>query len=122
MTVRPPFEVQSADDVENRLAKRGRNIFEGNEVFTKAVSCARCHTPSLHLIDSTVVVRDPRKERAKFGPEQLVGNGIGLSAQVKSSAQLPVVRRFMELDPVAAVANRDAGSALNALRAGTDKL
>ncbi len=54
--------------------------------------------------------------RAKFGPVQLVGNGIGLPAQVKSSAQLPVVRRFMELDPVAEVANRDAGSALNALR------
>ena len=98
------------------MAKRGRNIFEGNEIFTKAVSCARCHTPSLRLIDSTVVVRDPRKDAAKFGPEQLVGNGIGLSAQVKSSAQLPVVRRFMELDPVAAVTNRDAGSALSALR------
>ena len=54
--------------------------------------------------------------RAKFGPVQLVGNGIGLSAQVKSSVQLPVVRRFMELDPVALVANRDAASALNALR------
>ena len=116
MTIRPPFEVQSADEYENRLAKRGRNIFEGNEVFTKAVSCARCHTPSLHLIDSIVVVSDPRKEGAKFGPEQLVGNGIGLPAQLKSSAQLPVVRRFMELDPVAALANRDAGSALNALR------
>ncbi len=116
MAVRPPFEVQSRDEGENRLAKRGRNLFEGNEVFTKAVSCARCHTPTLHLIDSTVVVQDPRKERAKFGPEQLVGNGIGLSAQLKSSAQLPVVRRFMDLDPVAAVAYRDAGSALNALR------
>ena len=45
MAVRPPFEVQSRDDGENRLAKRGRNLFEGNEVFTKAVSCARCHTP-----------------------------------------------------------------------------
>jgi Di-haem oxidoreductase, putative peroxidase len=116
MAVRPPFEVQSRDDAENRLVKRGRNIFEGNEVFTKAVSCARCHTPVLHLIDSTVVVRDPRKDAATFGPELLVGNGIGLSAQVKSSAQLPVVRRFMELDPVAAVTNRDAGSALNVLR------
>ena len=52
----------------------------------------------------------------KFGPEQLVGNGIGLPAQLKSSAQLPVVRRFMELDPVTVVANQDAGSALNALR------
>ncbi len=114
MAVRPPFEVQSRDEGENRLAKRGRNLFEGNEVFTKAVSCARCHTPTLHLIDSTVVVQDPRKERAKFGPEQLVGNGIGLSAQLKSSAQLPVVRRFMDLDPVAAVAYRDARSALNA--------
>jgi Di-haem oxidoreductase, putative peroxidase len=117
MTIRPPFQVQSADEHENRLIKRGRNIFEGNEVFTKAVSCARCHTPSLHLIDSAVVVSDPRKEGAKFGPAQLVGNGIGLPAQVKSSAQLPVVRRFMELDPVAALANPDAGSALNALRA-----
>jgi hypothetical protein len=116
MAVRPPFEVQSRDDVENRLARRGRNIFEGNEVFTKAVSCARCHTPSLKLIDSTVVVKDPRKDTAKFGPEQLVGNGIGLSAQLKSSAQLPVVRRFMEIDPVGVVANLDTGSALNALR------
>jgi hypothetical protein len=116
MAVRPPFQVQSRDEVENRLVERGRNIFEGNEKFTRAVSCARCHTASLHLSDSTVVVRDPRKESAKFGPVQLVGNGIGLSAQVKSSAQLPVVRRFMELDPVALVANRDAGSALGALR------
>jgi hypothetical protein len=116
MTVRPPFQVQSRDEVEYRLAQRGRNLFEGNEVFTKAVSCARCHTPSLHLIDSIAVVQDPRKELAKFGPEQLVGNGIGLPAQLKSSAQLPVVRRFMGLDPVAAVGNRDAGSALNALR------
>ncbi len=116
MAVRPPFEAKSRDEVENRLAKRGRSLFEGDEVFTKAVSCARCHTPSLKLIDSTVVVRDPRKEGAKFGPEQLVGNGIGLSAQLKSSDQLPVVRRFMELDPIAVIANRDAGSALNALR------
>jgi hypothetical protein len=116
MTVRPPFEAQARDEVENRLARRGRSIFEGNEVFTKAVSCARCHTPSLNLIDSIAVVTDPRKQRANFGPEELVGNGIGLPAQLKSSAQLPVVRRFMELDPVTAVANRDAGSALGALR------
>jgi Di-haem oxidoreductase, putative peroxidase len=115
MTVRPPFQVQSRDDLENRLAQRGRSIFEGNEIFTKAVSCARCHTPSLHLIDSIAVVQDPRKDGANFGPEQLVGNGIGLPAQLKSSAQLPVVRRFMTLDPVAVVANRDAGTALNAL-------
>lgn len=116
MAVRPPFEVQSGDPVENRLVSRGRNLFEGNEVFTREVSCARCHTPSLRLIDSTVVVRDPRKDAATFGPEQLVGNGIGLSAQVKSSAQLPVVRRFMALDPFAAVTSRDAGSVLMALR------
>jgi hypothetical protein len=117
MTIRPPFEVQPADEVDNRLVRRGRDIFEGKEIFTKAISCARCHTSSLRLIDSIVVVRDPRKDRATFGPEQLVGNGIGLSAQLKSSAQLPVVRRFMELDPVALVANRDAGSAQNALQA-----
>jgi Di-haem oxidoreductase, putative peroxidase len=116
MTVRAPFEVQPEAEVESRLARRGRNIFEGNEVFTKAVSCGRCHTPSLHLINSIAVVTDPRKQRTNFGPEELVGNGIGLPAQLKSSAQLPVVRRFMELDPVAAVANRDAGSALGALR------
>jgi hypothetical protein len=116
MTVRPPFEVQSRDEAENRLVKRGRSIFEGNEVFTKAVSCARCHTRSLHMIDPVALVQDPRKERAKFGPEELVGNGIGLSAQLMSSAQLPVVRRFMGLDPVAVIANQDAGSALNALR------
>ncbi len=116
LTVRPPFQVQSRDEAENRLARRGRSIFEGDEIFTKAVSCARCHTPSLHLIDPIAVVQDPRKESARFGPEQLVGNGIGLSAQLSSSAQLPVVRRFMALDPVAVVGNRDAGSALSALR------
>ncbi len=120
MAVRPPFEVQSRDEVENRLARRGRNIFEGNEVFTKAVSCGRCHTPSLRLMDSIAVITDPRKQRANFGPEELAGNGIGLPAQLKSSGQLPVVRRFMDLDPVAAVANRDAGSALGGVAPGMD--
>ena len=66
MAIRPPFEVQSADEAENRLAQRGRNIFEGNEVITKAVSCARCHTPSLPVIDAIAVVRDPRKDRASL--------------------------------------------------------
>ena len=121
MVVRPPFQVQSEDGTENRLAERGRNIFEGNEVFTKAVSCARCHTPTLQLIDSIAVVRDPSKDRVKFGPEQLAGNGIGLPAQRKSSAQLPSVRRFMELDPVTVVGYRDAGSALDALRQASTK-
>ena len=45
MAVRPPFEAQSRDEVENRWARRGRNIFEGNEVFTKAVSCAALPHP-----------------------------------------------------------------------------
>ena len=116
MTVRPPFQAQSRDDALNRLVARGRSLFEGNAPLTKALSCSRCHTTNLHLDDSTVVVNDPRKDRAKFGPEQLSGNGIGLPAQLKSSAQLSMVRRFMEIDPVTAIANRDAGAALGALR------
>ncbi len=63
LTVRPPFEAQSRDEAENGLARRGRNLFEGKEIFTKAVSCACCHTPSLRLIDPIAVVQDPRKER-----------------------------------------------------------
>ena len=116
MTIRPPFEVQPIRDDESRAVVRGRKIFQGEEVFTKEVSCMRCHVPSLHLNDSTVVVRDPRKDIKKHGQEQLVGNIAGLSAQLKSSAQLPAVRRFMELNPVATVKGRDIASALDALR------
>ena len=116
MTIRPPFEVQPVRNDERDAVALGRKIFQGEEVFTKAISCARCHTPSLHLDDSTVVVRDPRKDKEKNGPEQLVGNTAGLSAQVKSSAQLPAVRRFLELNPVAMVQGKGAAAARAALR------
>jgi Di-haem oxidoreductase, putative peroxidase len=116
MTIRPPFEVKPIREDERRTVARGRKIFQGEEVFTKEVSCARCHTPSLRLNDSIVVVRDPRKDIKKYGSEQLVGNGIGLSARFRSSAQLPSVRRFMDLSPAAKVKGKDAGGTLESLR------
>jgi hypothetical protein len=118
MTVRPPVETLPETDAERRAVEKGRKIFEGSLVFTKEVSCARCHTPSLHLIDTTVVVRDPFREFEKHGPEQIVGNRSGLSAPLKSSAQLPAVRRFMELKPAEVIKDQKdkGGAAMDALK------
>ena len=62
MAIRPPFEVQSADEVENRLARRG-GISSKATRYSRRPYPARCHTPSLHVIDAIAVVRDPRKDR-----------------------------------------------------------
>ena len=100
MTIRPPFEVKPETESESRSVEKGRRIFTGKELFTEKVSCARCHTPSLQLNDSMVVVRDPRRERDEYGPVRIVAaNKAGLSSQVESSLQLPSVRRYLALKP-----------------------
>ncbi len=100
MTIRPPFEVKPETEKESRSVEKGRRIFTGKEQFTEKVSCARCHTPSLLLNDSMVVVRDPRKDRELHGPVRIVAaNKAGLSSQVESSLQLPSVRRYLALKP-----------------------
>ena len=107
MTIRPPFEVQPVRDDERRAVSTGPEDLPGRGSVHQGGLLRRCHIPSLHLNDSIVVVRDPRKDIKKYGPEQLVGNMAGLSAQFKSSAQLPVVRRFLDLNPVATVKGRE---------------
>ena len=103
LTIRPPVEVRPLKESDRIAVDRGRKLFEGAAPFTKMVSCGRCHTPSLRLDDSTVVVHDPFHDVEEFGPVELVGNRAGLSAQVKNSEQLPSVRRFMKLNPAAII-------------------
>ena len=76
----------------------------------------RCHTPSLQLNDSTVVVRDPRKDKEKGGSDQLVGNIAGLSAQLKSTACSPLCAASRVLNSVAMVQGKDAAAARTALQ------
>ena len=77
-------------------AERGRQIFSGTLLVAKAMSCSSCHTPSLQVDSPVVVVRDPRASVAEHGPVEYADNGIGLSAQRKSSTQLPTFRRFLD--------------------------
>ncbi len=114
MTIRPPFEVSAVSQSDRVKADRGRTIFRGEAVFSQGVSCARCHTPSLPLNDQVVVVHDPIREMEKYGPQELVGNRAGLSTQVKSSAQLPAVRRLKDLDIASVV--KKGGAVLDTLR------
>jgi cytochrome c peroxidase len=99
MTIRVPIEAQPLSKPEREAVARGRRIFEGKEEFTAQVSCARCHLPALQLNDSTVVVRDPLEEIKEHGDVEIVGHRSGLTSQVRSSLELPAVRRYLALKP-----------------------
>jgi len=96
MTIRPPTQILPPDRAQRESAERGRQIFSGQMLVAKEMSCSSCHTPSLVVASPIVVVRDPRSSQAEHGPVEFAGNGIGLSAQRKSSTQLPTFRRFLE--------------------------
>ena len=120
MTIRPPTQVKPIRLIQQAEVERGRKIFSGQLLVTVEKSCSSCHKTSLKLESPIVVVRDPRAEAAEFGPVAYEGNGIGLSAQRKSSTQLPDFRRFLELKPGSTLQNLGGDKALfDALKKST---
>ena len=97
MTIRPPTQVVPLPKAQRESAERGRKIFAGELLVAREKSCSSCHTPSLNVHSPIVVVHDPLASQKQFGPVEYAGNGIGLSAQRKSSTQLPSYRRFLEI-------------------------
>ena len=82
-------QATKATEKVREQADRGRKIFEGQIGLSAENSCAACHTPSLKIADSMIFVRDPKDEA-----ELIAKLYTGLSSKVKSSADLPVMRRI----------------------------
>jgi cytochrome c peroxidase len=116
MTLRPPVEIVPIRDDDRAAAELGGKIFRGEAKVAAAVACARCHIPALPLDNTTAVVHDPFTDQEAFGGGQIVSNRTGLSAQVASSADLPVVRRFMALEPAKVVRGKELADAVGSVR------
>ncbi len=124
MTIRPPTQIVPLSKAKRESAERGRKIFMGELLVARDTSCSSCHTPSQNVHSPIVVVRDPRASQKEFGPVEYARNGIGLSAQRKSSTQLPSYRRFLEIIKPADVPADGAGDekTLDALKKATPRL
>ena len=117
MTIRPPSRVVPLRKKERESVERGWKIFSGELVVAKEKSCWSCHRTSLKLESPIAVIKDPRADVEEFGPVVYAGNGMGLSAPLESSIQLPTFRRFLELNPIGAMENKTTtGEVLAAVR------
>jgi hypothetical protein len=90
--IRPPVQVIPAG--KEAMVERGRTIFTGEAtdvIMPGRQNCADCHTPSLSINDSEVVVRDPTD---LSNLERPTGGQVGLPVSHAAASDLPVIRSF----------------------------